>query len=180
MTTELESITDDEQSARPARRVDWRRVMLRGLLPALALLLGVTAGVLNWQLSQDRQSATAATEAVAAAKDTTVAMLTYTPKTAERDLGAARDRLTGAFRDSYDDLVNDVVIPGAKEKNISTVAMVPAAAWVSATPQRAVVLLFVNQSVSIGDDPPTMSSSSVRVTLDKIDNRWLISGFDPV
>jgi Mce-associated membrane protein len=42
------------------------------------------------------------------------------------------------------------------------------------------VLLFVNQSVVIKDDAPTSTASTVRVTLDKIDGRWLISHFDPV
>jgi Mce-associated membrane protein len=42
------------------------------------------------------------------------------------------------------------------------------------------VLLFVNQTVIIGQDAPTNSASTVRVTLDKIGDRWLISQFDPV
>jgi Mce-associated membrane protein len=41
-----------------------------------------------------------------------------------------------------------------------------------------VVLLFVDQTVTIGDLPPADASSSVRVTLDKIGDRWLVSGFD--
>jgi Mce-associated membrane protein len=53
---------------------------------------------------------------------------------------------------------------------------VPAAPSVSVTANHAVVLLFVNQTVIMGNDIPT----SVRVTLDKIGGRWLISGFDPV
>ena len=48
------------------------------------------------------------------------------------ELHAARDLLTGDFRDSYTSLTNDVVIPGAKQKQISAVATVPAAASVSA------------------------------------------------
>jgi hypothetical protein len=31
-----------------------------------------------------------------------------------------------------------------------------------------------------GNDPPTDTASSVRVTLDKIGGRWLISAFEPV
>jgi Mce-associated membrane protein len=58
--------------------------------------------------------------------------------------------------------------------------MVPAAASVSATPNHAVVLLFVNQTAVVDKSPPADSVSSVRVTLDKVDGRWLISGFDPV
>ena len=68
-----------------------------------------------------------------AAKDSTIAMLSYKPDTVEQQLGAARDLLTGDFRDSYTSLTHDVVIPGAKEKQISAVATVPAAASVSAT-----------------------------------------------
>jgi Mce-associated membrane protein len=51
---------------------------------------------------------------------------------------------------------------------------------VSVTATPAVVLLFVNQTVIMGHDIPTSTASSVRVTLDKIGGRWLISGFDPV
>ena len=59
-------------------------------------------------------------------------------------------------------------------------ATVPAAAAASATPTHAVVLLFVNQSVIVGQSAPTSTASSVRVTVDKVGARWLISQFDPV
>ena len=115
-----------------------------------------------------------------AAKDSTIAMLSYKPDTVEQQLNAARDLLTGEFRDSYTSLINDVVIPGAKQKQISAVASVPAAASVSADPNHAVVLVFVNQTVVVGQDAPTDTASSVRVTMDKVGDRWLISEFDPV
>jgi Mce-associated membrane protein len=57
---------------------------------------------------------------------------------------------------------------------------VPAAASVSATQNHAVVLVFVNQTVIVGNDVPSSTASSVKVTLDKQGDRWLISGFDPV
>jgi Mce-associated membrane protein len=57
---------------------------------------------------------------------------------------------------------------------------VPAAASVSATGKHAVVLVFVDQTTTIGDDAPSQSTSSVRVSLDKVAGRWLISQFDPV
>ena len=73
-----------------------------------------------------------------------------------------------------------MVIPGAREKQISAVASVPAAASVSATATEAVVLVFVNQTVIVGQDAPTDTASSVRVTLEKVGDSWLISKFDPV
>ena len=119
-------------------------------------------------------------ESVQAAIDSTVALLSYRPDTVEKDLDAAKGRLTGTFLNAYTSLTHDVVIPGAKQKQISAVATVPAAASSSATPTHAVVLLFVDQTVTVGKDAPTNTASSVRVTLDKVDGRWLISQFDPV
>jgi Mce-associated membrane protein len=84
------------------------------------------------------------------------------------------------YEDAYTKLANDVVIPGAKQKQISAVATVPALASVSANPTRATVLVFVNQTVIIGSDAPTDTASSVKVTLDKINGHWLISQFDPI
>jgi Mce-associated membrane protein len=100
--------------------------------------------------------------------------------TVDRDLGAARDRLTGTFRDAYTSLTNDVVKPGSKQKQISAVAAVPAAASISATENHSVVLVFVNQTIIVGSDAPSSTASSVKVTLEKQCDRWLISGFDPV
>ena len=151
-----------------------------GLLPGLALLLAVGAAYLKDQVGLASESGIARIESVAAAKESTIALLSYKSETVEKDLEAARDRTTGTFTDSYTQLTHDVVIPGAKQKHISAVAKVPAAASVSATPNHAVALLFVDQTVVVGPDQPTDTASSVRVTLDKIGGRWLISGFDPV
>jgi Mce-associated membrane protein len=162
------------------RRIKWSRVLVFGVLPVLSLLIAAAAGFLKWQDAWIRGSGAAGVESVAAAKESTVALLSYQPDSVEKDLGAARDRLTGKFRDSYTDLVHDVVIPGAKKDHISAIATVPAAASVSATPNHAVVLVYVNQTVTVGNDAPTDTASTVRVTMDKIGNRWLISAFDPV
>jgi Mce-associated membrane protein len=77
-------------------------------------------------------------------------------------------------------LINEVVIPGAKQQQISAVATVPKVGSVSADPRHAVVLVFVNQAVVVGADAPTNTASSVRVTLEKTKDKWLISEFTPV
>lgn len=151
-----------------------------GVLPATAVLLGAGAGFLRWQNVSERAVDEARTESVAAARDAAVAMLSYRTDTVEQDLMAARDRLTGPFVDSYTNLVKTVVIPGAKEKKISAEATVKAAASVSATPAHAVALLFLDNAVTTGGSAPASTVSGVRVTLDKVGQRWLVSGFDPV
>jgi Mce-associated membrane protein len=169
-----------EPEAAEKKRFSAAGALAFGVLPVLALLLAAGAGFLRWEDSSSRDADRARAESVQVAKDSTVALLSYKPETVEKDLGAARDKLTGSFLDAYTQLVNNVVIPGAKEKKISAVAQIPAAASVSAKPDHAVVLLFVNQTVVVGTDAPTNTASSVRVTLDKVKDRWLISGFDPI
>lgn len=169
-----------DEGAGARRRWLRRPAVVYGVSALLVLALAMGASLLKFWDSSARSSQIARTESVEAAKESVVAMLSYQPENVESQLAAVQDRLTGDFRDSYAGLTRDVVIPGAKKKRISTVADVPAAASVSATPDHAVVLVFVNQSAIVGSDAPTDTASSIRVTLDKIDGRWLISGFDPI
>jgi Mce-associated membrane protein len=169
----------DEAPPERATRFSWAR-LVAVVLPAVALVLAVGVGYLKWLDGSARESQTAAVESVRAASDSTIAILSYKPETVDKDLKVAADRLTGGFRQQYTQLVSDVVAPGAKQQHISAVATVPAAASVSATGKQAVVLVFVDQTTTIGNDSPTQTTSSVRVTLEKVQGRWLISQFDPV
>lgn len=179
--TEPDDTGPDATEPVPVNRgVNWRRVLAYGILPGLVLILALAAAFLKYVDSSVRVDDEVRAETLQAAKDSTIALLSYTPDKVDQQLGNARSLLTGDFRDSYTTLTNDVVIPGAKQKQISAVATVPAAASVSAEPNRAVVLVFVNQTVVVGSDAPTDTASSVRVTLDRVGGRWLVSGFDPV
>ena len=107
-------------------------------------------------------------------------MLSYKAATVDSDLNAARSKLTAPFLNEYTKLINTQVIPGAKEKQISAAAQVPALASVSADPSHAVALVFIDQTIAAAGQAPATTASSIRVTLDKVDGRWLVSGFDPV
>jgi Mce-associated membrane protein len=173
---------DDEASDAPERqgaRLSWGRLLIAAL-PVLALLLALGVGYLKWLDGTARESRAAAAESIRAASDSTIAILSYKPETVDQDLKAAADRLAEPFRQQYTQLVTDVVAPGAKQQHISAVATVPAAASVWATGKQAVILVFVDQTTTIGTDAPTQSTSSVRVSLNKVDGRWLITQFDPV
>jgi Mce-associated membrane protein len=180
---DLEDVeSDDDLAEAPVERsgrFSWTRLLVAGL-PVLALILALGVGYLKWLDGTARESGAAAEQSIRAASDSTIAILSYKPETVDHDLKAAADRLAEPFRQQYTQLVNDVVAPGAKQQHITAVATVPAAASVSATGKHAVVLVFVDQTTTIGNDAPTQSTSSVRVNLEKVDGRWLISQFDPV
>jgi Mce-associated membrane protein len=170
----------DLDAAKVRKNIDWARVVAYGALPALALVLALVAGWLKFLDNSASDADTAHTESIQAAKDSTTALLSYQPDTVEQQLTDARKLLTGEFLDSYTSLTTNVVIPGAKQKQISAVASVPAGASVSADQEHAVVLVFINQTVAVGGDAPTATASSVRVTMDKVGGKWLISKFEPV
>ena len=149
-------------------------------LPALALLLVLSSIWLSWDTSSRRDVERGGDEAAQAARDSIVAMLSYQPDTADKTLNDARSRLTGQFLDDYTQLIETVVVPGAKQDRISAVAKVPAVSVVSAAADHAVVLAFVDQTITEGAKPPTLTTSSVRVSMEKTDDRWLIASFDPV
>ena len=125
--------------------------------------------------------AAAAKAAISAASDGTVAVLSYSPDTLDRDFSSAKSHLTGDFLTYYSQFTQQIVAPAAKQKSVKTSAVVLRAALSEFHPGSAVVLLFVNQSTQSKDRPePALTSSSVMVTLTKADGKWLISSFNPV
>jgi Mce-associated membrane protein len=160
------------------KSVNWSRVLVYGLLPTFVLLLAIAAGLLKWKDSSVRAVELARIQSVTAAKDSTAAILTFRYDTIDHDVAATREKLTGNFLGAYTTRTQRELIPQAKQQRVVATAMVPAAAPEAVTPNHAVVLVFVSQTVKIGDSPPTETGSSARVTLDKIGGRWLTSEFD--
>lgn len=180
---------ETEASAKPGRDVAGRTS--RGLRRhwaaiLLALALVAAAGLASWTYfftyQPDRKVDTAAANsAIQAAKDGTVAILTYAPDTLDKDFANAKTKLTGEFLSYYTQFTQQIVTPAAKQKNVKTTASVVRAAVSELHPGSAVVLVFINQTTQSAERPDgSFTSSAVRVTLDKVDGSWLISAFDPV
>jgi len=157
-----------------------RRILAFAVLPLLALLLAGAAGWLKWTDTRLRAEQQVADEVTEIAREAALQLLSYEADKVDEQLRSARDRLTGGFRDYYTDLTERVVIPAAKQQRINAVVNVPAAGVVAADPGHATVLLFVDQLVTVGDNAPTSTKSSVRVGLEKVDGHWLISEFQPL
>lgn len=175
------TVTPDLQAseANPKRRRRWLPALLAALLIASA---GGAGGVYWWIYRPDQQTnAAAQQQATNAARDGTVALLSYAPDTLDKDLANAKSHLTGEFLKYYGDFTDKIVAPAAKQKGVKTEATVTRAAVSEMHPDRAVVLVFVNQVTTSKDRPdPALATSSVMVTMVKQDGRWLISEFNPV
>lgn len=172
----------DEPADAPAETEPARgrsRVSVPVVLAAVALVLAVTCAVLRWLIVAQDQSDTARDEAVQAAKEITAEMLSYETETVDQQLTAARDRMTGEFLGKYSAMINEVV-PAAHAQQIAAVAEVLRAGVVSAKPDSAELVLFVNQSVQVGNNMPQKTASVARATLVKEGDRWMLSKYEPV
>jgi Mce-associated membrane protein len=186
--TDHSAVTSDASQSAGAKRSLLQQIKrLRPRLGAVLLTLvlaatGLVGGLYYLQYRPDRDTDTSVAQtAIRAATDGTVALLSYSPETLDRDFATAKSRLTGDFLDYYNTFTTQVVAPAVAQKAVKTNAAVVRAAVTELRSGAAVVLVFVNQTTSSSDKPnPSMSSSSVLVTLTKVDDAWLISSFDPV
>lgn len=120
-------------------------------------------------------------EVLDAARNGTVAVLTYSPETVDKDLADAKSQLTGDFLKQYTDFTQQTVVPAAKNSGVKTEATVTRAAVSQMKPGSAQVLVFVNQVTTSRARPtPALATSSVIVTLVDQGGRWLISDFKPI
>ena len=157
-------------------------------MPVLVLVTAlVVAAVLGWQYRQGRQAEQARGEALAAARKAAPVVLSYDYRHLDRDFARARDLLTGHFRDQYGRTTKTVVAPTATTYHAVVKATVatpsdgatPAASVVSAAPEKAVVLLFVNQVTQSTQVPePRLDLNRVRLTLTRTSYGWKVSGVD--
>lgn len=173
-----------QESASPRRAGRHVLIAVLGVVLVAAL---VVAAVLGWRYREGRQAEQARGEALAAAQKAAPAVLSYDYRHLDRDFARARALLTGHFRDEYGRTTKTVVAPtatkyhGVVKATVATPADggAPAASVVSATPDRAVVLLFVNQVTESTQVPePRLDLNRVRMTLTRTSDGWKVSGVD--
>jgi Mce-associated membrane protein len=186
---ETKRIDDDDPRPGRLKRFNGRVKALSSgrILTALFVFLVVASLSLlgglfyHWYLPDRATDAAAAKAAISAASEGTVAVLSYSPNTVDNDISSAKSHLTAPFLTYYDQFSNQIVAPAAKQKSVKQSTVVLRAALSELRADSAVVLLFVNQSTQSADRPePSMTNSSVQVTLTKADGKWLISSFTPL
>ncbi|MFF8942716.1 hypothetical protein ACF1A5_10660 [Streptomyces sp. NPDC014864] len=187
--TEAYAGADTETDAEPEGAPAWRpgRRLLTGALCVLLVLGLVAVAVLGWQYREGRRTDEARTEALAAARKAAPVVLSYDYRHLDQDFARARACLTGAFRQQYVKTTRTVVGPTAKKYHGVVKATVaapsdggdPAASVVSATPDRVVALLFVNQVTrSTQVEGSRLDLNRVRMTLTRTSSGWKVSAVD--
>ncbi|OBF31291.1 hypothetical protein A5724_22325 [Mycobacterium sp. ACS1612] len=187
VVTDVDEKSTDTAESKPAKPSARRRAVvgrIGAVVLAVALLAsgGATAWLYFGQYRADRQTdGAAANVALDAAKAGTVAMLSYSPESLDKDFANAKSHLTGDFLSYYTNFTQQIVTPAAKQKAVKTSAAVVRAAVSEMHPDSALVLVFINQNTTSKENPDgAFAASAVKVGLKRINGTWLISSFDPV
>ena len=185
-----EPFGDEVEEDTPELSEPRRRRLSPGLRKTIAavlvVLLLVSGGVATWlyfkwyRPDQQTDDSVARTVAVAASEGT-VALLSYSSDSLDKDFANARSHLTGDFLSYYDQFSQQTVAPMAKQKSMKTTAKVTGAAVSELHPDSAVILVFVDQVTTTKDSPqPSVAVSSVLVRMSRVNGNWLITKFTPV
>jgi len=144
----------------------------------LVALLGVAAAKVPPRTrAADRQAALAAARdsALGAATSAVSTILSYSYKTLDRDFARAEAQLTPAFRKQYLQTTAKAVRPLATRYHATSSAQVAAAGVVTATVNRVVVLVFVDQTeTNTRLTAPRLDRPRVVATLVRSGDRWLV------
>ncbi|WP_432181281.1 hypothetical protein [Streptomyces sp. NBC_00063] len=179
---------DEPGPGTPPRR--GRRRPFTALLCVLLVAGLVAAAVLGWRYREGARAEQARGQALAAARQAAPVMLSYDYRHLDRDFAAARARLTEPFHDKYGKTTTRVVGPTARKYHGVVKATVaqptgdsaagPAASVISASADRAVILLFVNQvTTSTQVAGSRVDLNRVRMALTRTDDDgWKVSALD--
>lgn len=158
---------------------NWRPILATALVIAA---IAVAAGVYFVQYRPAQQICDAATrQAVQAASDGAVAVVSYSYDNLDRDIARAKSLSVGEFLAYYTKFSQDFIVPAARKGQLTATAKILRAAVTEFHPNSAVVLVFMNQITESKEKPePLTTASSVLVTLTKVEGSWLISKLDPL
>lgn len=183
--------SEQETKSRPAKGNPLQRTALaagrvspvgRTLIVVLLVLLVIAAGILaGWKASQAADAkATQADRAAAtaAAKTEVPQILSYSYKTLSQDLAKGAADTTGQFKGEFNLEAQQIIEPQVPKQQVVTKAQAAAAAPVDSNGDQVTVLVFVDQSTtSKTQSKPQASQDELRVTMQKVNGKWLVENY---
>ncbi|WP_448495433.1 DUF3329 domain-containing protein [Mycolicibacterium boenickei] len=171
-TAETEAASEDEAGNKPS---GWRRRVLVGAVATVFVAALALSGFLGWKLWQTEQVAQAGTQAQEAAVAYAQILTSIDSNKVDENFNQVLAGATGEFKDMYSQSsmqLRQLLI----DNKASAHGVVVQSAVQSATKDKVVVLLFVDQSVTNSTVPdPRIDRSRIKMTMEKVDGQWRAS-----
>ena len=153
----------------------WRKLApVSGIVAVYLVVFGV-AGGLGWQLWQQHRVAAAAAAGHRAAVDYAQVLTSIDSAKVDDDFAAVLNGATGDFKDTYTKAsieLRQLLI----DNKASAQGTVVDSAVQSESTDKVVVLVMVNQTITNSTRPdPRVDRSRMKMTMQKVDGRWLAS-----
>lgn len=162
----------DEGQDRPR---PWLRRVLVGVVAVIFVAALAVSGVLGWLLWQEREVTRAGEQAQQAAVAYAQILTSIDSSKVDENFNQVLDGSTGEFKDMYSQSsvqLRQMLI----DNKASAHGVVVESAIQSASKDKVVVLLFVDQSVSNTSVPdPRIDRSRIKMTMEFVDGRWRAS-----
>lgn len=169
---------EDKTEAEPEAQTgkpSWRRRVLVGALAAVFIAALALSGFLGWNAWQARQVAQAGKQAQDAAVSYAQILTSIDSNKVDENFNQVLAGATGEFKDMYSQSsmqLRQLLI----DNKASAHGVVVESAVQSASKDKVVVLLFVDQSVSNTTVPdPRIDRSRIKMTMEKVDGQWRAS-----
>lgn len=157
------------------------RLLVVGVVVVFAVFGAALAAVATARVSHRHAVDSARENAVAAATSGVATVLSYDYRHLASDFRRAEGLLTPRFRAQYVKTTAKGVEPLAAQYQAVSTATVAAAGSVENSADRAVVLVFVDQTVTNSQlAAPRLDRSRIDVTLVRTGGRWLIDALRPL
>jgi len=157
------------------RKLPWRHYLRRSVLPVLLVASLAVSGFLGWQQWQEHRVQQAGQQALHAAIEYAQVLTSIDSNNVDQNFKDVLDGATGEFKDMYTQ--SSVQLRQLLIDNKATAhGVVVDSAIQSESTDKVVVLVFIDQTVTNTAVPdPRIDRSRVKMTMEKVDGRWLAS-----
>lgn len=170
-----EDTDDDSEEIEATKDRRWPRRLRVGAVVLIFVAALGSSGFLGWQLWQQRQIDQASRAAQQAAVAYAGILTSIDSEKVDENFAQVLDGSTGEFKDMYSQSsvqLRQLLI----DNKASAHGVVLDSAVQSASEDKVVVLLFVDQSVSnISVPDPRVDRSRIKMTMEKVDGSWRAS-----
>lgn len=119
-------------------------------------------------------------EALDAGTHTATMMFGYQPDNVAQQVEQTKTLLTGPAQKEYDEIVtNTNLVVAVKDQQVKSEVTIQEAGVVNATRDTALILIFMNQSVTKGGkDLVSIEASRLEYSMERSGDKWLVSNID--
>jgi Mce-associated membrane protein len=152
-----------------------------GLAAAVAALIVLNVLLLTWHKKGDPTNDRE--RVLAAAKSAVPVILSYNYQHFDSDTAAGSGQLTGRAKDDYQKAMSTTIKPAATQTKAVVEALVDTAGIesVSDSGKQVSMIVFGQQKVTnTAVSAPRTDPFRIRVIMDRVDGKWLVSKFDQI